>query len=260
MKRSTLFRLATTSMVFAAVYGVFVPNPSSAEGVLVAVAANFASVVERMEPVFEAETGHDLRILSASTGKLYAQIVNGAPFDVLLAADQLSSAKLVEAKLAVATSRRTYATGRLVLWSRDPERIASDGRETLRRADFRRLALANPDLAPYGVAARETLRALGLFDVLRERLVMGENIGQAYALVATGNAEMGFIAMSQSNTTPATLRGSLWVVPESLYTPIRQDVVLLARARENPAALAFLEYLESKAARELIRESGYSIE
>jgi molybdate transport system substrate-binding protein len=260
MKHSTLFHLATTSIVFAAVYGVFVPNPSSGEGVLVAVAANFSAVVEKMEPVFEAETGHDLRILSASTGKLYAQIVNGAPYDILLAADQLSAAKLADSKLAIANSRRTYATGKLVLWSRDPERIVGDGRETLRRADFRRLALANPDLAPYGVAARETLRALGLFDVLRKRLVMGENIGQAYALVATGNAEVGLIAMSQSKSTPAALRGSFWVVPESLYTPIRQDVVLLARARQNPAAIAFLEYLESKAAHELIRESGYSTE
>lgn len=234
------------------------------DDVLVAVATNFAPVIEQLEVDFETSTGHDLKLISGSTGKLYAQIVNGAPFEVLLAADRRRPARLVSEGLAVASSRRTYAVGRLVLWSPDPERVARDGRKTLREADFRRLALANPDLAPYGVAAREVLVRLGLDGVLADRLVMGENIGQTYALVATGNAELGLIAASQRpnpGSEPGVLQsGSRWLVPSDLHAPIRQDAVLLLRGSDNAGARAFLDYLASPSTKELIRSFGYEVD
>lgn len=233
---------------------------SRSEEVLVAVASNFASVVARLEAGFESSTGHDLVIVSGSTGKLYAQIVHGAPFEILLAADQARPARLVADGLAIGSSRRTYAMGRLVLWSPDPERVAIDGRETLRDARFRRLALANPDLAPYGLAAREVLVALDLEGVLSDRLVMGENIAQAYALVATGNAELGFIAASQEFESASARSGSRWLVPDSLHEKIRQDAVLLVRGSDRPGARAFLEYLASASVKDYIRSVGYDVD
>jgi molybdate transport system substrate-binding protein len=245
-------------MLIVAAFGL--PIRSHAEKVQVAVAANFATVVEKLEPGFESLTGHELVLISASTGKLFAQIVRGAPFDVLLAADEVRPQRLIRAGLARTESQRTYAMGRLVLWSRDPSLIDSDGRATLRWGKFRRLALANPDLAPYGVAAREALDSLGLSEALKDRWVMGENIGQTFALVATGNAELGFIAASQKQSAQEGMEGSFWLVPESLHAPIRQDVVLLTAGEGNPAARAFLEYLDSDEARAFIRGSGYSVE
>jgi len=234
------------------------------DDVLVAVATNFAPVARQLGVEFERSTGHELRLISGSTGKLYAQIVNGAPFEVLLAADRQRPARLVSEGLAVATSRRTYAVGRLVLWSPDPQRVARDGRETLREADFRWLALANPDLAPYGVAAREVLMSLGLEGVLADRLVIGENIGQTHALVATGNAEIGLIAASQrpnGGLLPGSSgSGSRWLVPRDLHAPIRQDAVLLRRGSESAGARAFLDYLASPPAKELIRSFGYEVD
>jgi molybdate transport system substrate-binding protein len=246
-----------------AVSCIAVPTPaSSARGddVLVATASNFAAVVERLEADFESSTGHDLRVVSGSTGKLYAQILRGAPFEILLAADQQRPARLVAEGLAEAKSRRTYARGRLVLWSSDPERIGRDGKATLREADFRRLALANPDLAPYGVAAREVLGALQLDRLLADRLVMGENIGQAFALVATGNAELGFVAASQIDGSDALMSGSRWVVPSDLHGPIRQDAVLLGPGTESVGARAFLAYLASPEVKDLIRSFGYDVD
>ena len=236
------------------------PVPATADDTLVAVAANFAEAAERLEASFEATTGHDLVVATGSTGKLFAQIKNGAPFDVLLAADQRRPELLEEEGRAIAGSRFTYAVGRLTLWSPDRDRVATDGAQTLRTGVFRKLALANPDLAPYGLAARETLAALGLLESLRERIVLGENAGQTHALVATGNAELGFVALSSVLNRRNRMPGSRWDVPAELHAPIRQDAVLLTRAAHNAAARAFLEYLRSAEARELIESLGYDSE
>jgi len=194
-----------------------------------------------------------------STGKLYAQIENGAPFDVLLAGDQDRPERLVASGLADPTSRFTYAVGRLTLWSADPERIPADGQHALRHGSFR-LAIANPELAPYGAAARQTLQALGLYEQLRGRIVMAENIGQTHALVATGNAELGFLALSFLLSPRNTMTGSRWDVPDDLYAPIRQDAILLKRAMSNPAARDLLEFLRSSAARRAMADYGYARE
>jgi molybdate transport system substrate-binding protein len=236
---------------------VALPSPAAAEEALIAVAANFSEVIEKLEADFEAAGEHDITIATGSTGKLYAQIKNGAPFDILMAADRHRPALLEEEGLAVAGSRFTYAVGRLTLWSADPGLVAENGAETLRAGAFRKLAIANPDLAPYGEAARETLEALGLYDALESKIVLGENIGQTHALVATGNAELGFVALSYVLSPRNEFPGSRWDVPRELHAPIRQDAVLLTRAADNAAGLAFLEYLKSEGARSVIESFGY---
>jgi molybdate transport system substrate-binding protein len=237
-----------------------VPGYAAGKQALVAVAANFAEVMERLEPEFERSSGHRLTVTTGSTGKLYAQIVNGAPFDVLLAADTVRPQRLEREGHAVPGTRFTYAVGRLTLWSPDPARIGPDGARTLRAGQFRRLAMANPDLAPYGAAARATLRALDLDAALQERIVMGENVGQAHALVATGNAELGLVALSYVLSPRNDAPGSRWDVPGHLHQPIRQDAVLLLRAEENSAARDFLAYLRRPEVRAVIREFGYGVE
>ncbi|MFW6093803.1 MAG: molybdate ABC transporter substrate-binding protein [Pseudomonadota bacterium] len=227
--------------------------------VSVAVAANFAEVLARLGPEFERRSGHTLAVSVGSTGTLYAQIRRGAPFDVFLAADRQRPARLEAEGDAVAGSRFTYARGRLALWSRDPDRIHADGARTLRAGGFRRLAMPNPELAPYGAAARETLEALGVYGALRERIVMGQNVGQAHALVATGNAELGFVAVSALHGGRREATGSRWVVPQALHSPIRQDAVLLNRARDDTAARALLDFLQTADARAVIREVGYAV-
>lgn len=238
---------------------VSAPTVNGADA-LVAVAANFSEVMERLEAGFEAAGEHTLTVSTGSTGKLYAQIRNGAPFDILLAADQRRPKLLEEELRAVNGSRFTYAMGRLALWSPDAERVCADGPATLRGGAFRNIAMANPDLAPYGSAAKETLEALGLFGSLRSRVVMGENIGQAHALVATGNADLGFVALSYVVSPRNKQAGSRWDVPQDLHTPIRQDAVLLERGAGNPAAVAFLAYLKTDAARAVIRRYGYGVD
>lgn len=227
------------------------------ERALVAVAANFAEVLERLQADYEREGPHTLSVTTGSTGKLYAQISHGAPFDVLLAADQARPERLVAEGLAVAGSRFTYAQGRLTLWSADADRIGADGAAVLRAGEFRKLAIANPELAPYGLAARQTLAALGVYEAMRDRLVMGENVAQAHALVATGNAELGLVALSSVTSTRNTVAGSRWDVPENLHEPIRQDAVLLLPGEDNSAARDLLAYLRRPAVRALIREYGY---
>lgn len=231
--------------------------PAAAEETLIAVAANFSEVMERLEADFERETGHELTVTIGSTGKLYAQITHGAPFDVLLAADQKRPELLESEGLAVTGTRFTYAVGRLTLWSPDKGRVGADGAATLRAGDFRSLSLANPALAPYGVAAKETLVELKLWETLETKIVMGENIGQAHALVASGNAELGFVALSYVLSPRNEQPGSRWDVPGDLYTPIRQDAVLLSRAADNVAARAFLTFLQREAVRKLIESYGY---
>ena len=220
----------------------------------VAVAANAAEVVETLAADFERESGHRVTVTVGSTGKLYAQILHGAPFDLFLAADQERPRLLVEQGLAVEDSRRTYAIGRLVLWSPDPG--VAVGADTLRDGSFRRLAIANPDLAPYGAAARETLRELGLWESLRPKIVLGENVGQAFAMAASGNAELGFVSLASVLSQRHGRDGSYWEVPEHFHTPIRQDSVLLERARDNPAARDFHEFLNTPVALKTVESFG----
>ena len=245
-------RCAAIGWLFA-----FASLEASAEEALIAVAANFAEALAEVERAFEGAGRHRLRVAVGSTGKLYAQILHGAPFDILLAADQERPILLERAGLAVRGSRRTYAVGRLALWSADPERIQGDVPTLLADGSFRRLAMANPALAPYGVAAREVLQGFGLYAALREKIVTAENIGQTYAMVATGNAEIGFVAASAPR---ATGEGSRWDVPSDLHAPIRQDAALLARAANNVAAQEFLDFLHGKRAGAIISAFGYGVD
>ena len=221
----------------------------------VAVAANAAEVVETLAAEFERESGHRVTVTVGSTGKLYAQILHGAPFDVFLAADQERPRLLVEEGLAIEDSQRTYAIGRLVLWSPAPG-VAVNA-DTLRDGSFRRLAIANPDLAPYGAAARETLRELGLWESLRPKIVAGENVGQAFAMAASGNAELGFVSLASVLSPRNPRPGSRWDVPTRLHAAIRQDLVLLNRAGDNAAARSFHRFLSSPRALEIIESFGF---
>ena len=234
--------------------------PVSAGEALIAVAANFSRTMAELAARFEAGTPHRLRVSLGSSGRLYAQIVNGAPFDILLAADQAYPRRLEERGFAVPDSRFTYATGRLALWSADPGRVGEEGADVLSSGEFRTLALSNPDLAPYGSAARQVLQALGLNERLRERIVTGQNAGQTLSMVATRNAELGFVALSHVLARDGGAEGSRWEVPEGLHDPIRQDAVLLARAAANPAARAFVDYLRGSEARALIARHGYDVD
>jgi molybdate transport system substrate-binding protein len=231
--------------------------PALADDAVVAVAANFKDAMDRLEMEFESSSNHRLTVAIGSTGKLYAQIVNGAPFDAFLAADQERPKRLEVERKAAAGSRFTYAVGRLALWSADPAQVGKDGVTTLRAGAFRRLAIANPDLAPYGAAAMDVLRALELEGTLKPKLVMAENIGQTFAFIASGNAELGFVALSYVLSPQNDTQGSRWEVPAELHTPIRQDAVLLSRAAQNGAAASFLDFLKSAAARETIVQFGY---
>ena len=222
----------------------------------VAVAANFTAPMKRIAEAFEKDTGHKMMVSYGATGKFYAQITNGAPFDVFLSADDETPAKLEKDGFAVSGSRMTYATGRLVLWSAKPGLI-DDKASVLMRNDFNRLAIAAPKVAPYGAAAVETLNKIGLFPLLQTKLVMGESIGQTFNMVSSGNADLGFVAMSQVFESDKLKSGSAWVVPANFHSPLRQDAVLLARARSNPAALQFLTFLKSAQARVIMTLFGY---
>ncbi|WP_246156729.1 molybdate ABC transporter substrate-binding protein [Aquicoccus porphyridii] len=235
----------------------FGPLAARAETALAAVAANFAETAEALVPLFREATGHDLVLTTGSTGKLYAQIGAGAPFDLLLSADAATPARLLDEGKAVAGSDFTYAIGRLTLWSGDAARIGTDGQAVLRDPDLRFVAIANPDLAPYGVAAREALESMGLWAALQPKIVMGQNIGQTHSLVATGAAELGFVALSAVKSPRAVTGGSRWDVPQALFTPIRQDAVLLNPGAGNDAARAFLAFLRSDQAARVIERFGY---
>lgn len=229
-----------------------------AEVVQVAVAANFTAPMKAIASDFEKDTGHQARLSFGATGKFYAQIKSGAPFDVFLAADNETPARLENEGDAVPGSRFTYATGKLVLWSARADVVDAQG-EVLRKNAFRHIALAAPRLAPYGAAAVQTLTQLGLLARLQPKFVQGESIGQAYSFVASGNAELGFVALSQVYQGGRLKSGSAWIVPAHLYSPLRQDAVQLARARDKPAAAALLAYLKTDKARALIRAHGYEI-
>jgi len=236
--------------------GWVLPMPVGAAEVHVAVAANFTAPMQKLAGMFERQTGHRVAASFGSTGKLATQIQNGAPFEVFLAADDETPAKLERSGHAVSGSRVTYAIGRLVLWSREPGRVDSDG-AVLRGSTVDRLAIADPRLAPYGAAAVQTLRALGLYERLQPRLVTGENITQAHQFVATGNAPLGFVALSQVQVDGRIIEGSAWLVPARLHEPIVQQAVLLNPGRDSPAAAAFIGFLRSEPVRAVIRGAGY---
>ncbi|NMM13238.1 MAG: molybdate ABC transporter substrate-binding protein [Rhodoferax sp.] len=224
----------------------------------VAVAANFAEPIKAIAAVLEKTTGHKLKITLGATGKLYAQITNGAPFDVLLAANTDTPAALEKDKLAQPGSRFTYATGKLVLWSADAAKVDAKG-EVLKNGNFRKLAYAAPKIAPYGAAALQVMEALGLQAALAPKLVQGESIGQTFTFVFTGNAELGFVAMSQVLEGGQLKSGSMWVIPQNLYRPIQQDAVLLKHGASNPAAQALMTLLKSSNIKDLIRSYGYAL-
>ncbi|WP_104020262.1 molybdate ABC transporter substrate-binding protein [Roseovarius nitratireducens] len=251
--------LSRRAMLAVLVFATSLAGPlaARADSALAAVAANFAETAEALLPAFRETTGHDVQLTIGSTGKLYAQIGAGAPFDLLLSADAATPARLLEDGKAVAGTDFTYAVGRLTLWSTDPDRIGADGRAALKDPDLRFVAIANPDLAPYGVAARETLQSLGLWEVLQPRIVMGQNIGQTNSMVATGAAELGFVALSAVLSPRAGTKGSRWDVPQELFAPIRQDAVLLRHGADNAAAQAFLDYLRTPGAAAVIERFGY---
>jgi molybdate transport system substrate-binding protein len=251
--RTFLFR-----PVVAALAGVACAGPALAGEVQVAVAANFAGPLARIGEGFSAATGHVIKVSSGATGKFYTQIAAGAPFEVLVAADDETPRRLVADGLAVGGTAFTYAIGKLVLWSAQPGLVDDQG-AVLSRGGFAHLALANPKLAPYGAAGMEVLKARGLAEAMAPRLVTAESIAQAYQFVATGNAELGFVALSQVAVPGRPATGSHWLVPPSLYGEIRQDAVLLKVGEKNPAAVALMAYLKSDAARGVIQSYGYGL-
>jgi molybdate transport system substrate-binding protein len=224
----------------------------------VAVAANFKTTLERLKPMFEATYAGRLVISAASTGQLYAQIANGAPYDIFLAADVARPRRLEQDGIAVAGTRFTFALGKLVLWSPKAGFVDDQGR-ILATGHFRRLAMAEPKTAPYGEAAQEVLTHLGLWENLQARIARGQNVGQTLQFVYSGNADVGFVALAQVLDLPARSQGSYWIVPQSLYTPIEQQAVLLRRAVDNPDARAFLTFLRGDRARAEINTRGYGL-
>jgi molybdate transport system substrate-binding protein len=231
---------------------------AQAAEVLVAVAANFAAPMQRIAEDFRAATGHVARLSAGPTGRFHAQITaGGAPFEVLLSADDETPRRLIAEGHAVAGTAYTYAVGQLVLWSAQPGLVDDQGAVLAQPARFSRLAIANPKVAPYGAAAMQVLRARGLEAALAPRLVTGESIAQAYQFVASGNAELGFVALSQVAVPGRAATGSTWKVPAALHDPIRQDAVLLKAGATNPAARALLDFLKGPQARALIASYGY---
>jgi molybdate transport system substrate-binding protein len=214
--------------------------------------------MQKLAQVFEQETGHKALLSFGSTGNFYAQIRNGAPFHVLLAADDDTPLKIEQEGLGVPGSRFTYAIGKLVLWSKQPGLVDDKG-DILRSGTFARIAIANPKLAPYGAAAIETMVKLGVLQVLQPRLVQGENIAQTYQFIATENAPLGFVALSQILRDGKIVQGSAWIVPAGLHAPIAQDALVLSAGKDNPAATALMGFLRSDRAKVLIRSYGYGL-
>ncbi len=229
-----------------------------AETVLVAVASNFTKPMTEIAEAFKKDTGHTAKLSFGSSGKIVSQLENGAPFEVFLSADDAKPAKLEQQGLTVAGSRFTYALGTLVLWSAKSGYVDDQG-QILKKGGFKHLTIANPKLAPYGEAAMETMKQMGVYDQLQALLVQGDNISQAHQFVSTGNAELGFVALSQVISGGKIAEGSGWIVPASMHQPIRQDAVLMKAGEENPAAPALMDYLKSEAAKAVISKYGYGL-
>lgn len=245
--------LARCLFIIALVAG----TPAWAEQALVAVAANFVPPFREIAIEFEHSTGHQLQIVGGSSGNFYSQIKNGAPFDIFFSADAERPHLLEDEGLGVKDTRVTYAIGRLVLWSPDADFIK--GEETLRVNTIKRLAIANPKTAPYGLAATQTLQKLDLWERLQPHIVMGENIGQTMGFIESGNVQLGFVALSQVMSPKVKGQGSRWDVPTNLHEPIRQDVILLTKGKENQAAKALIEFMSSPQAKKIIERYGYEL-
>lgn len=228
-----------------------------ADTVSVAVASNFTAPMQAIAEAFAQDTGHKAELSFGATGKFYAQINHGAPFDVLLAADDKTPAKIATEGKGVADSRFTYAIGKLVLWSKQANYVDDKG-DVLKRTDWQHIAVANPKLAPYGLAAEQTLAQLNVLNSVRPKFVQGENIGQTYQFVASGNAPLGFVALSQVMKDGKITEGSAWIVPADMHAPIRQDAIVLNTGKDNAAASALMEYLKGDKARAIITAYGYA--
>jgi molybdate transport system substrate-binding protein len=250
MKHITLLRSVLAAWSLAAL-------PAQADDISVAVAANFTAPMKLITSEFEKDSGHKVVASFGSTGKFYAQIRNGAPFEMLLAADDETPAKLVKDNMTAAGSAFTYAVGKLVLWSTKPGLVDTAG-AVLKKGDFTHLSLADPKLAPYGVASMETLKALGALDAVQPKIVTAETITQAYQFVASGNAELGFVALSQV-LKDGRVEGSSWLVPANLYSPIRQDAVVLAPGKGKSAVEALVKFLKGDKAKAIIQSFGYEL-
>lgn len=240
---------------FALFAGLAIGAQAMAAQTNIAVAANFTDAAKEIAAAFKAKTGHEAVLSFGASGALYTQITQDAPFDILLSADAERPKKAVDDGLGVADSRFTYAIGKLVLWSKNPDLVK--GEETLKAAGFNKVAIANPTAAPYGAAAVETMKALKLDEALQPKIVQGNSIAQTYQFIDTGNAELGFIALSQ---LAGKSEGSRWLVPQALYSPIKQDAVLLKKGAANAAAIGFMSFLKSAEARAIIEKYGYAID
>ena len=231
---------------------------ANAGEVTAAVAANFTAPVQQIAELFQKETGHTVKLSFGSSGKFYSQIKEGAPFDVFLAADEKNPKLLEQEGLAVADTRFVYALGKLVLWSAKPGFVDDKG-AVLSKGEFNKIAYADPKLAPYGLAAQETLQKLKLWDKVQSKMVTGESIAQTYQFAASGNADMAFIALSQITKDGKIIDGSYWLVPADLYNPIKQAAIQLTAAKDKAAAQAFLKFLKSEKAMAIIRSFGYGL-
>ncbi|CUS38486.1 Molybdate-binding periplasmic protein [Candidatus Nitrospira nitrosa] len=232
-------------------------TPASAEQALVAVAANFVPPFREIAIEFEAATGHNVRVAAGSSGNFYSQIKNGAPFDVFFSADRERPKLLEDEGLGVKDTRFTYAIGRLVLWSPNTDLIK--GEATLRSKKFTRLAIANPKTAPYGLAAMQAMQKLELWESIQPKIVMGENLGQTMGFIESGNADLGFVALSQVMAPKIKGKGSLWDVPSNLHEPIKQDLILLTKGKDNQAAKALMEFIGGPQAKAVIERYGYEL-
>lgn len=246
------------SRLFAALSVSLVACAAQADEVQIAVAANFTAPIKEIATAFEKDTGHKVVVAFGPTGGFYAQIKNGAPFEMFLAADDVVPAKLEAEGEALPNSRFTYAVGKLVLWSPNADYVDAKG-EVLKKNAFQHLSIANPKTAPYGAAALQVLETLKLTQAVQLKLVEGANIVQAHQFVATGNAELGFVALSQVSKDGKLTSGSGWIVPADLYKPIRQDAVLLNKGKANPAAKALSDYLKGAKAKAIIKAYGYDL-
>ena len=246
-------RLGQRCAVIAAVVSLTLQSAFAAQ-TMVAVAANFTDAAKEIAAAYKAKTGNEAVLSFGASGQFYTQITQGAPFEVFLSADDERPRKAIAEGYGVDGSAFTYAVGKLVLWSKQPGLV--QGEATLANASFDKLSICNPVAAPYGAAAVETMKSLNLYDTLQPKLVVGANISQAFQFVQTGNAEIGFVALSQVIDDKA---GSQWMVPQNLYAPIRQDAVLLKRGAGNEAAAGFLTFLRGSEATAIIRKYGYEI-